>query len=462
MAKIQNSFPNATERLRIKTLEKYGKLYDNEQQGVLKLHELITKQYKKGAEIIYLAHALPFHISDFYSDFVQGDSEDLIIENTTEDEAELQTINDIVEENDIKERIADWASDQSEYGYEVLLGRVVDGKFIVDEIPQDQYFPQTDGSVIFATYIRKNPNDPTKKDYWLYTQTYEMNADKTGVLITRELWETDTNAVATNKVSDLSVAGITDEPVERIDGLNRLPIVQIDNGKKTKWGFGASDYAQIIPQLTEINERASHAAIQLLKNLSAKMQLPKVDGIVDENGAIQDFEAVVMESTDQPEAKYITNANSLLGDLREHVLMQAKVIALVTGVPLFELLKSNMPDRVESLRIQLFRALRKTAKKRSKIKEGLKELIEIGFKMLNQELKSDVTVRFGDVLPTDKLQEVQAEEIKIRTGISSRFSAIKRVEGYDDNRVENELKLIQAENIQSGAVNPNNAPQLGA
>ena len=287
-----------------------------------------------------------------------------------------------------------------------------------------------------------------------------MNADKSGVLITRQLWDTDVYGVASQVISDLTVAGITDEPAEQIEGLKQLPIVQIDNGKRTKWGFGASDYAQIIPQLTEINERASHEAVQLLKNLDAKLQLPSGSDLVDENGKVKAFEAIQVADKDTPDMKYVTNDNPLLTDLREHLIMEAKFIALVTGVPLFELLKSAMPDRVESLRIQLFRALRKTAKKRSKIKQAIKQLMSIAFQLKNTELKSDINVRFGDVLPTDKFEEAQTEEIKIRSGMSSRFSAIKRVEGYDDNRVENELKLIQEENVRTGAVNPQNAPQI--
>lgn len=455
MAKILNNFPNLIERQRIKTLEKYSKLYDNEHQGVLLLHEYIKKQFKNAGEIIYLAHAIPFHITDFYSDFVQGDSEDLVIENTIEDDTELEVINDIVEENDVKERIADWASDQSEYGYEILLGRLEDGVFKIDEVPQDQYFPQKDGSVIFASYIRKS-DDPTRKEFYLYTQHYELGEG--GVLITRELWETDIYGVASSKI-DLSVAGIEAEEVERIDGLDELPIVQIDNGKKTKWGFGASDYAQIIPQLTEINERASHHSTQLLKNLDARLKLPQGSGVIDENGKVQNFEAILVDK-ESAEPGFITNDNPLLTDLREHLVFESKIISMVTGVPMFELLKGNMPDRVESLKIQLFRAMRRTSKKRAKIKQGLRDIVRIGFKMLDKEQKSDVTVRFGDVLPTDKLAEAQTEEIKIRTGMTSKFSAIKRIEGYDDNRVENEMKLIEQENIRSGAVNPDNAPQL--
>ena len=39
-----------------------------------------------------------------------------------------------------------------------MLGRVKEGKFYIDQVPNDQYFPQRDGSVIFATYF-KDPND---------------------------------------------------------------------------------------------------------------------------------------------------------------------------------------------------------------------------------------------------------------------------------------------------------------
>src|SRR5262249_42976929 len=149
-------FPSPVEIQRVKTLRKYELLYSNDQQSVLLLHELIKKQYTKTADLIYLAHAIPSRVSEFYGDFVQGDADKLTIKALSDTEQE--TVTTIVNTNDLHEKVYDWAVNQSEYGYSVLLGRVEDDEFFIDEISTDQYFPQPDGSVIFATY-KKSPTD---------------------------------------------------------------------------------------------------------------------------------------------------------------------------------------------------------------------------------------------------------------------------------------------------------------
>ena len=459
--RIKNNFPSNIERKRIQTLRKYEKLHDNDQESVLVLHDLIRKQFKNQTDIIYLAHAIPSKISEFYSDFVQGDSYRMSIHlmgDPTDDDQ--QVVDDILETNDIIENIGDYAYNQSEYGFEVLLGyKDENGKYRIQIVPKEQYFPQKDGSVIFATYLY-DPNDdrPTKeRNRLLYTQHYELIGED--VKIERKLWEINSDGVAENEVS-LESAGITDEPDETIENLGRLPIQQIDNGRQTEWGFGKSDYADIIPQLQEVNERRTHISTQLLKNLDAKMKLPADEQLLDESGKLKPFEYLMVDN-DSAEPAFITNNNPLIEDTEKHVENQLKFISWVTSVPMFELLKSAMPERVDAMRIQLFGAIRKSQKKRSKIAKGVREMIKIGYRMLQgEELENYIEIKFSDVIPTDELVEVEIENAKIGGGLSSRRSAMKRLENFTEEELDAELEKISAESIQSGVVNPNNPPQF--
>lgn len=456
---IRKHFPNNIERLRIQTLRKYEKLHDNDQESVLLLHNLIKKQYKNPADIVYMSHAIPSRISEFYGDFVQGDSYRMAINLiNSKNPKEEEDVAKIVEENNIIENINDYAYNQSEYGFEVLLGYVVDGKFRIQIVPKDQYFPQSDGSVIFATYMFDPTDENTdikNRKKILYTQHYELVGQD--VVITRELWQIDGEGLADVKL-DLAYAGITAEPLEKIDGLGRLPIQQIDNGRRTSWGFGASDYASIMPQLQEINERRTHISTQLLKNLDAKMQLPALDSLKSDDGNVASFDSILV-SKDDAEPKYIINENPLIESTETHIEQNLKFISWITAIPMFELLKSTMPERVESLRIQLFGAIRKTDRKRSKITRGVTEMIKIGYRMLNNaELESAIEIKYSDVLPTDETVEVEKENAKVEGGLSSRRSAMKRLENFSDEEVDAEIELIKKENIASGAVNPNNPP----
>jgi len=458
---IKKVFPNDVELKRIQTLRKYEKLHDNDQESVLLLHRIIKDQFKSAIDIPYLAHAIPSRVSEFYSDFVQGEADRLRIEILNGEQAEVDFLNETIDENDLNEAIADYAYNQSEYGFEVLLGYVKDNKFYIQTVPKDQYFPQADGSVIFATYFT-DPHDsaPVVKDRKkiLYTQQYRQ--DGTNVVIERKLWEVDTYGKASEELT-LAYAGITAPEEEKIENLNRLPIVQIDNGRKTSWGFGKSDYADILPQLAEVNERRTHISTQLLKNLDAKLQLPKLEVLKDEKGDLKPFDYFMPESKDDAEAKYITNGNPLLENTEIHIESQLKMISFTTCVPMFEILKGSMPERVESLRIQLFGAVRKTDKKRAQIIKGLRNILYIGFEMINsKEITGRINIKFSDVLPTDPLQDTQIETEQINAGVSSKKSAIKRLHNYTDEEAEAELEEIRNENIASGAVNPNNPPTL--
>lgn len=458
---IKKVFPNDNELKRIQTLRKYEQLHDNEQESVLLLHEIIKRQFAKASDIPYLAHAIPSGVSEFYSDFVQGDADELSISVVDGAEAEQKFIDDVIDDNDLNEAIGDYAYNQSEYGFEVLLGYVEDGKFYIQTVPKDQYFPQADGSVIFATYlfdpndVRTNLKERTKI---LYTQQYRVEGNN--VLIERRLWTVDTFGRA-NEELGLTYAGITALAEETIDNLDILPIWQIDNGRQNKSGFGKSDYADILPQLAEINERRTHISTQLLKNLDAKLQLPDIASLKDEKGVLKPFDYIMPPDKDAVETKYITNENPLIDNTEKHIESQLKMISWRTSVPMFELLKSAMPERVESLRIQLFGAIRKTTKKRAQITKGLRNIIYIGYQMVHgKEMASRITIKYSDVLPSDPLVDTQVESEQVTSGLSSKKSSMKRLHNYNDEEADAELEQINKENIQGGAVNPNEPPTL--
>lgn len=457
---IKKVFPSDVELKRIQTLRKYEKLHDNEQESVLLLHDIIKRQFSKVTDIPYLSHAIPSRVSEFYGDFVQGESDKLSISVTNGTEEESAFIEEVIDTNDLTDSFGDYAYNQSEYGFEVLLGYVEDNKFKVQIVDKDQYFPQPDGSVIFATYMF-DPNDTRQnlkeRSKVLYTQQYYL--DNQNVIIERKLWTIDSYGRADSELP-LSYANITALEDEKIENLGYLPIVQIDNGRKTKWGFGKSDYADILPQLAEVNERRTHVSTQLLKNLDAKLQLPNLPDLKKENGDLKPFD-YIMPTKEDAEAKYITNDNPLIDSTEIHIESQLKMISWTTCVPMFELLKSSMPERVESLRIQLFGAIRKTDKKRIQVTKGIRNLLYIGYKMVhNTEMTGKIKIKYSDVLPSDPAQETNIEVEQVNAGLSSKKSSIKRLYNYTDEEADAELQTINQEAISSGVVNPNQPPTL--
>lgn len=450
------TFPNAIERERLTTLKKYQRLYDGDQYATLGLHEIIKRQYEKEKDIIYISNPIPARVADFYGDFVAGNLDKMIFKAGEDQE---KFITEIVYENDLKEMISDIGTGQSEFGFAALLGWLDgDSKYHIEIIPQDQYFPQSDGSIIVATWKRDPKQNELSKDLLLFTKHY-FNENRICV-IERASWRCDERGVIKESypLADMAkILGKT-EIIERetIEGLDDIPIRQIDNTAKNDYGFGKSDLADVIPQLAEINERTTQMATQFLKNLDAKMQLPAE--MFNEDGKLEVFEAISI-SKESPDAKFITNDNPLMADAREHIMYQTKIISFATAVPMFELLKSAMPERVESLRIQMFSAIRRTDRKRGKIKRALNDMFRIGFKLKGMEFNEDIDIIFSDILPVDENIQATTENIKIMAGLSSKKSAIIRIEGYTPERADEELKQIANEDKISG-IDINNPPQF--
>lgn len=468
MAVKINSFPNKTELQRIETLRKFRKLYENEQMVVLGIHEIIKNQYKNIADLVYLAHAVPARITEFYGDFVQGDVERLIIRANTDNKADQDWIESVVYENDLKEKVADFAEDQSEFGFVVFLGFVdEDGIYHIQTVGADQYFPQADGSVVFATY-KQDPDNLESKQLLMHVQHYQMKDGK--VVIEHQAFRTSEAGVAVENYDLAKMGALIGrpdlKPEETIEGLDELPIRQADNGRRSRWGFGKSDYHDILPQLAEVNERTTHASTQFLKNLDAKMVVPSSAYEMNEETGeteLKHKEVFIADGKEDVTPTYIINSNPLITEVREHVMGELKFIEWTTSVPMWALTKGSAPERVESLRIQLYPALRKTKKKQAKIKRALLDMFRIGAKMTSQSedlQNKDIVIDFGDPLPVDEQVQVQTESEKIRSGLSSRSSSMKRIENYNDEQVKQEMETIKAEDQIAGIGNANNAPTL--
>jgi hypothetical protein len=446
-------FPTPADKDRMDNVKKYSDLYENKAFQVLGLHELIKKQFKNLSQLVYIAHSIPSKVSEFYGDFVQGDATELSIESQGE-QGEAELIVQATEDNDLVEAVYDYGVDQSSIGFLVLLARSDEaGHLIIDAVPQDQYFPQKDGSVIFGSYLQV-PGSTDPKELWLYTQHYRMDEGK--AVIDRELWTVNSLGQKQDKI-DLAKYDANLKELEPL-GIDELPIVQIDNGRRIR-GFGKSDYADILPQLAEVNERTTHVAIQLLKNLDAKLTGPK--GMLDEKtGKPVQWEVMERENNEQPKPEYVLNDNPLIAETYKHVEKQLQYISWFTGVPMFELLSTSAnPERVEALRMRLYSAIRKTDTKRSKLKKGLKDILRKGLKLMGITEPADIDIRFGDVLPKDTLTDTQAEQIKVQSGLSSKRSSIKRLENYDDEQVDAELATIEQENRVAG-IDPANPPTI--
>lgn len=446
----KNKFPSLAERNYIADLGKFSKLAENNQMPVLGLHDAIKKQYKDASSIVYISHGIPTRIQEFYGDMVAGDSEGMTI--TFEDKAVQELLDGYIYENDIKESMLDYAQSQSASGRTwIHVFKDVDDTVKIQEVAADQVFPQKDGSIVTLTYL-KDEKDPMH--FFMLLQHFTLEGSN--VKVSRTAWKSNEQGVATVPLELSVIANFIGKPdmqaEETIaDNVDMLPFFKVSNGKND-----VSDFARIVPQLAEINERVTQNATQFLKNGDAKMQLPAA--MAEEDGKVKPFDFVLVDGKDQPEAKYITNSNPLIADAQEHILFELKMIELITGVPMWALTGKTQPEKVESLRLQLQSAIRKTTRKRSKLKRALQDALKYALMLDGTTIEGDVSIKFSDVLPTDETVAADTEVAKTQGGLSSKLSAIMRLNHCTEEEAQKELERINAENIMSGFTAPNAAP----
>jgi len=457
-------FPKDTEEQRVSTLDKYNDLYENRQKNALPLHKRLKKHFSNPADIIYLSHAIPAMISDTYGDFVQGDVEQMTIEGAEDGNQDF--VDDIATRNKLKERVYNFAVCQSEFGFTVLHVHAdnEDEEVMIDKIGEDQYFPQPDGSVVIATYKRHEEWRQDSPQFYVLLEHFTETGKN--VDVKRYIGETGPDGKMTELHNFDSSKVLFNESLKEEDTLDidELPFIRINNGPIRSHGFAKSDYNDIIPQLAEINERASHVSIQLLKNLDSKLILPDTQAFKDEEGNVKtDIGDTLLLPENGKDPSYLANGNTLLQDVRDHIMYNLKIISGVTGVPFMEILRDSMPDRVEAIRTKHFRTQMKTRTKQSQIANGIRDAIRIAAKLDDQGddiANAGVTISFSSILPEDETSIVEREQMKVSAGLSSRLSAIKRIGNLNDEQAEQELGRIREEERIEGVSDTTNPPQV--
>ena len=232
-----------------------------------------------------------------------------------------------------------------------------------------------------------------------------------------------------------------------------------------KYGFGRSDLANVFPQFAEINEVRTGIGVEVRKNMDAILEHPPLaEGNRNADGTItQNFDTISRESNDVPETRFVTNDNPILKDAEVHIMSQVRIVSLVTDVPLSELTGGNREERVETQRIRLYPAERKVKRKRARIRAGLKKMYRVGLK-LTTDFKTgddfDFICTFSAVLPRDELQTSLSEQAKRDAGLTSRRSSMRRLEGYSDRELDEELELIRNEDNSEGVAPNQITPQF--
>lgn len=459
----KETFPTDNDIKRLLQLKRYENLYEGDHFKEFGIKEYFKNVGGKG-KYIYIAINLAASISEYFADMVVGDD----IQFKVKEKEVQKKIDAISKHNNLAITLYESAMSQSEFGFVPIRVRKDEetNKSIIEEIPVDQYFPEEtkiiNGKakrVVLGSYLTILDEMDREKEY-LYKQIYTHEGKK--VFLQHELWTINFDKTQ-DKKTDLSIYDntLSEDKIE-LKEMERIPIWQINNIKNARKSFGKSDYKDVEPLFEELNERVTQIALQLIKHLTSKMAVPS--GTLDEKGEVKAAEADMIEIDENGFVpQYIANQNAQLDTAIEHIKNVIRQISGIVKIPAESLGLEGKggAEKVETLKIRLFDTIRKIQRKRRYMKSALQEIMEVALKIEGGSLKEDqeITIEWGNILPTDELSLTQILGEQVTVGLKSRRRAVKELQKLDEEALDEELKRIETEN-QAQVPSISSPPQI--
>jgi hypothetical protein len=450
MIKIDEKFLTDEEQKRADDLKKYELLYDGLPAKVYNIVGYFEEDKKK-SEALYVAVNLPALITDQFADMVAAGKIFFDVKET-----ELQEkINEWVKRTSLKRKTYEFAVTQSQDGFAVAKIREKDGKAVLEQIPNKQYFPiysnTIDSELIECNIISQVRvlNAKREKIAAVFVEHYAYAPDGRPTL-EYQLWQTD----ASRKLKSKLPVTLLDPniPTEvQILNTTRIPIYQINNIKRGYEEFGQSDYKKVMDLFNQLNLRVTQISEQLWKHLNAKLAVP--EGTVDENGEVKALEFDMIEVPENSVyPKYITNDNPQIENGFKKIDFIIKMISAITKIPLetFGIDTHAGAEKVEAMRIRQYPIIRKVDRKRMYFEDVYETMIKEAMLIEGNDMTGvNVSIVWSDALPEDRWQKTVILTKELAAKIISKKTALKRDYGFDDKEADEELARIREDEEES-------------
>lgn len=235
--------------------------------------------------------------------------------------------------------------------------------------------------------------------------------------------------------------------------------------------FGYSDYKDITTLIYGLNNRISKIDNILDKHSDPILALP--EGILDEEGKIKRGSLTMFEKPEGTDAKpeYVVWNASLESAFKE-IEKLVELLFMVSEISPDALgMGQGVQDSGRALKLKLLRTIAKVRRKRTYYDIVLKDLLysaqviakEHGIKVQGKELSGEPVrpdIEWQDGLPVDEREQVEIEEMRISTGLSTTADAIQRIDGVEEEVAEKKAKEItEASRLKFEGMQFNNVKQ---
>ncbi|WP_163581120.1 phage portal protein [Gracilibacillus saliphilus] len=393
----------------------------------------------------YLPIALPREVSTLYSDLAFGNP----INTTVKDNDEASNaIDEIIEDNELDLQLSEASLSQSYKGGIVAKNYLDKGKSRITFIEPDYYFPvvsPTDKRKILYEVVAI-PFDQSGKPY-IYTEKYE---DRNGVY-----WCVS----QTFHYKNGKIGKEINEAEEVNTKLTQSPLTYIPFTRTNGSFWGESIYTGLTPNFDELNHRVTQ--ISNVLDIHSDPAMWAVSGLFDEDGNIKRKGNKVYEVDEDSNGVkepmgYITWNAQLEANFQFIEDIVFKSLSYVSPLaPALYGMDSTSQASGRAILLKSWRSQCKITRSYQYWRPALKKILHVAQQLQVISGEKNYTPAIPKIelvlnLPIDFYETTQNEAAKVDAGLSSKKSAIARLNPSMNNKqVEEEFQEIIEEQNQA-------------
>ena len=447
-----SAWPPPTEIERLTLYKQNRDLFEGRHEKVFKdWVRLLRDDQQATLEIIL---NWPKRLSTLFADLLLGEPPQ--VKAGDEGSKEQEAVARLIEQNSLFNVSYEVAVDVSRYGVGIYKIRYIDRGVIQAQSPL-YWFP------VVA------PDNVKDALYHVLAYDYEEVRPK---LIGEDRFkrlkvEIHERGRITTRIYDITsgnISGMVGQEEVKETGVDDFLVVPVYNLSTSDRLVGLDDYSDLDSIIQEIEVRVAqisrildkHADPNLAGPDSALEQDPKTGQVTFRGGG----KFFPLAPGDQP-PQYVTWDGQLEAAFREIELLTEQFYALSeTTAAAFGQLKAGLAESGSALRRLMMAPLAKVNRIRMRFDPALKKVLklasalEVAQGMANAVKLEDIHITWQDGLPDDDMERTQIEVQRYGAGLTSRESALKRLDGLEGQSLKDEIARIEGEQAANRPESP--------
>ncbi len=370
-----------------------------------------------------------------------------------QDSQEQQTVERIIEDNDLFNVAYEVALDVSRYGTGIFKVRY-DGRAIIEGQQPAIWFPVV------------NPDNIKEIQAHVLAWTYEEDTQKWGKTITKKYLRTEIHEkgrITTAKYPiENNIIGQAIEQEETETGVDEFLIVPVNNVLTTDRVTGLDDYIDLDSIIQELEIRIAQISRILDKHADPNMYGP--DTALEYDNATRQWmfkgggKFFPVSESEQPPGYIVWDGQLEAAFKQIDLLMEQLYILSETSAAAFGQLKSGLAESGTALRRLMMAPLAKVNRIRMRFDPALKEVIwlasmlERAQGMAGAIVLENIHIDWKDGLPDDDVELTQNEVQRYTVGLTSLESSLRRLYGLEGQALQEEIDRIKSEQAGQGSI----------